>query len=113
VPSGDLHEELNFLMGARDPGRKVQRLVDSTAHGHGPAHRKDPIHSLEGVVLELAKRGELTGDNVLAAVAHFNQDRAFDAVWRNFPVKGPFRQAVKNEAMKAIARALRENRRRR
>jgi hypothetical protein len=107
-PSGELHEELGYIMGTPDPKRRVQRLMDSTAHAHGPAHRGDPVHSLGGIVVELAKRGELTPANVLAAQGHILQDKAFDAIWRALPVKGPYRQAVKNESMRILARTLRQ-----
>jgi hypothetical protein len=107
-PSGELHEELDFLMGVRAPDRRVQRLMDSTAATHGPHHRKDHIHSLAGVAVELAKRGELTADNILAAQAHLTQDAAFDAIWKKLPLKGPVRQLVKNEGMRILARSLRQ-----
>lgn len=81
--------------------------MDSTAHQHGGRHREDAVHSLGGVVVELAKRGELTAENVLAANAHLLQDRAFDRIWRALPVKGPLRPVVKNLGMKQVAKMLR------
>lgn len=113
MPSGDLHAELNLVMGVRDPSRRVQKLVDSTAKAHGPAHRHDAVHSLGGAIIELANRGELTPENALAVVAHINQDRAFDAVWRALPIKGPLREFTKTQIQKTLVKALREARKRR
>jgi hypothetical protein len=108
-PTGDLHAELNALMGVKDPGRRVQRLLDSTARTHGPAHRHDPVHSLDGAIIELAKQGRVTADDVNAVVAHLTQDAAFDRVWKSLP-PGPVRQTAKALGMPLLTKALRKMR---
>jgi hypothetical protein len=102
------------MMGI-DPvaGREVQQLMDSTASAHGGRHREDSIHSLSGAALELAKRGKLTPERVVAASAHLVQDRMGDALNAMIPVRGPMRQPTKQLVEAALVEALRASRRRR
>ena len=113
MPSQRLHDELNELVGLdREKARRIQKLMDSTARAHGPAHRHDEVHSLPGVAAELLRRGEFTPENLQAAAAHLAQDAMFDALGRAVPA-GPARRAFKGLAEDALTRALRGSRRRR
>lgn len=114
MPSRALHDELSIAMGL-DPklARRVQSIMDSTAKSHGGRHRKDDIHSLSGVALELAKRGELTPEAIQAAAAHLAQDRLGDALNAVNPIRGPMRQPSKQLVEAAFTELLRANRRRR
>ena len=111
MPSGDVHAAITRkLLGSTD-GRDVQRLMDSTAKIHGPSHRHDDVHSLNGVMAELAQRGQLTPENILAAQLHIGTDRAFDEIHKRIPLRGAQKQAVKLLISDGIVQLLKPPRR--
>jgi hypothetical protein len=109
MPSGRTHAAITRrILGSTD-GRLVQQLMDRTAKAHGPSHRRDHEHSLEGVAVELMKRGQLTPQNMTAAVLHQLTDRAFDEMGRALPAGTP-RRIGKLLMEDAIVNALRGSR---
>ncbi len=105
-----MHRELNRLMGVEDPGMSIQKLMDSTSTVHHGRHREDAVHSLGGVAVELAKRGQLTARNMEAANAHLLQDRLGDAINRALPIHGPMRKPFKDLVQAAMVQSLRRRR---
>lgn len=91
MPSGDTHAAVTKAILRTTDGRLVQKIMDSTAGEHGPSHRHDHVHSLEGVAMELAKRGQLTGENMAAAMLHQMTDEAFTRFGRTLPAGTPRR----------------------
>jgi hypothetical protein len=111
-PSEDLHREVSLLVLKRD-GKRVQKLMDSTSHVHGGRHREDEVHSLGGLAMELARRGELTADRMAEGLIHQAVDEAWSRAMKGLPIRGPMRQPAKRLLEAAVSEALRASRRRR
>lgn len=111
MPSGKTHREFARWFGVRD-SRAVDRLIDSTASAHGPAHRSDPIHTLPGVLQALASRGELNSQTAAAAVLHFAADGLFDRMLAVTRLRGEPRKAAKILLENQVRAVLQRRRRR-
>jgi hypothetical protein len=107
VPSRATHRALTALAMDGYDGDPAHAAIDSTARAHGPSHRHDEVHSLPGVALELAKRGQLSPQNLLAAQHHLVQDAAVDGMLKATGLRGPSRAFVKDLLEKAIVRGAR------
>jgi hypothetical protein len=114
MPSKDLHRQVSQLILQRD-GALVQQILDSTSQKHAGRHREDPIHSIEGLAIELASRGELTADRIVDGALHLVVDEVWSRAMRAIPVRGPMRQPTKQfleAGMTELARAALRRRRR-
>ncbi|HTT74217.1 MAG TPA: hypothetical protein VMG99_08795 [Thermoplasmata archaeon] len=111
-PSDQLHAEISRLLLGRD-GRKVQKILDSTARSHGGRHREDAVHSLPGLAAELLRRGELTPEAMVDGAVHMAVDEVWSRAVAGLPVRGPARQPTKQLMEAALTSALRGVRRRR
>lgn len=110
MPSRATHRELTKLLLNGYDGDAAHAAVDSTARAHGPAHRRDEVHSPAGAVLELLKRGQASPESVSAVYAHLAQDKMVDGMVDATGLKGPSRQFVKAQLEKTIVRVLRRSR---
>ncbi len=93
MPSGATHRAIARTFGVKDSG-EVDRLLDSTVRDHGPAHRHDPEHSMEGVARALVMKGKLTEENLRAAVLHLAADQAISGLMKRTGLKGAHRRAA-------------------
>lgn len=93
MPSGETHRAIARAFGVKD-SREVDRLMDSTVHQHGSAHRNDPIHSIGGVARALALRDRLTGDAIRAAALHLAADQTISTIMKRTRLKGASRRAA-------------------
>ncbi|MGI0066844.1 MAG: hypothetical protein ACREB9_00230 [Thermoplasmata archaeon] len=107
MPSRATHRAMTALVMQGYDGDEAHAAIDSTARAHGPAHRHDEVHSPEGAVLELMRRGQATPRSVQAVYAHLAQDKMVDGILAFTRLKGPSRQLVKAGIEKTIVRIAR------
>lgn len=111
MPGGKLHAAATRrVLGVS--GIEVQRLMDSTARLHGPAHRRDHVHSVNGVVIELARRGQLTPQAPAVAALHRLLDETMSPIYRHVLPKGPLRRPAQELLENILVQALEPKRRR-
>lgn len=84
MPNRALHRELTRLV-VGITGDDAHDVLDSTAKIHGSHHRSDPVHSLGGAAVELAKKGKLTPENLQAVALHLASDEAFSRIYKTLP----------------------------
>ena len=112
MPRRKLHKAITErVLGV--PGTDVHKLLDSTAHAHGPRHRLDREHSIAGVAVELARRGQLTSQNLQVAQLHILTDQVMSAVYRRVLPKGALRQPAQEIVEDLLVKAIRPKKRRR
>jgi len=109
MPSGRAHRAFSEF-ALKEDGAEVHRVIDSTAAIHGPSHRGDPVHSVQGVVTELAKRGQLQPLSAAHAALHVGLDRGVSAVANRLP-RGPMRKLVKGVLEDAIVQMSKRRKR--
>lgn len=107
MPNRAAHRALTALVMGGYDGDEAHAAVDSTARLHGPSHRHDEVHTLAGAAVELAKRGQLTPRNLLAAQHHFVQDKVVDSLVNVTGLKGPARTFAKEILERAIVKGAR------
>ncbi|MGI0066829.1 MAG: hypothetical protein ACREB9_00155 [Thermoplasmata archaeon] len=112
MPNAELHAAINRLVLGSD-GREVQKLLDRTAHVHGPSHRKDPEHSMENLLVELALANQLTPENVLAGQLHIVVDEAWSGYWSSNREPSRRKEPIKRLVQADLADMLDPRRKRR
>ena len=113
MPSRRLHRAVAGRIPGVDSSGAVDRILDSTAATHGPSHRQDHVHTIPGVAVELARRGELTSEKMAAAVTHLALDRAWSALWHRVPMPSRLKQPFKQLGEEILALHLEAAARRR
>lgn len=111
MPSRRLHRSTAALLLGSDDGGEVDRILDSTVAIHGPRHREDRIHSLPGVAVDLALRGQLTPDRIARAGIHIALDEAWSRTWQQARVPSGLKKPMKDLAEEILARSFDRRRR--